>query len=217
MITDTTATTIANAATPTPTTSAISSDFQTFLKMLTVQLENQDPLNPVDSSDYAMQLATFSGVEQQVLTNDLLKSLATQVGLSGMAEMASWVGRDVRAVMPAHFDGAPVTVQPRPAVAADRAELVVKNAAGTVVQRMPIPVSANQIEWAGVGDDGTAFANGNYSFEVVSYKNDEVILQEGAEVYGRVQEVQIIDGQRVMMLRGGIYVSANAVTALRDS
>ena len=120
MITDTTATTLANAATPTPTTAAISSDFNTFLRMLTVQLENQDPLNPVDSSDYALQLATFSGVEQQVLTNDLLKALATQVGLSGMAEMASWVGRDVRAVMPAHFDGAPITVQPRPAVAADR-------------------------------------------------------------------------------------------------
>ena len=82
---------------------------------------------------------------------------------------------------------------------------------------MTIPVSANQIEWAGVADGGTAFANGNYSFEVVSYKNNEVILQEGAEVYGRVQEVQIIDGQRVMMLRGGIYVAASAVTALRDA
>jgi flagellar basal-body rod modification protein FlgD len=50
----------------------ISSDFETFLKMLTVQMQNQDPLNPVDSSDYATQLATFSGVEQQVQTNDLL-------------------------------------------------------------------------------------------------------------------------------------------------
>ena len=47
----------------------LSSDFETFLKMLTVQLENQDPLNPVDSADYAVQLATFSGVEQQVQTN----------------------------------------------------------------------------------------------------------------------------------------------------
>ena len=50
--------------------SALSSDFETFLKMLTVQMENQDPLNPVDSADFAVQLATFSSVEQQVLTND---------------------------------------------------------------------------------------------------------------------------------------------------
>ena len=43
---------------------AESSDFETFLKMLTVQMQNQDPLNPVESTDYAVQLATFSGVEQ---------------------------------------------------------------------------------------------------------------------------------------------------------
>ena len=65
-------------ATYAPTTetapNVISSDFETFLKMLTVQMENQDPLNPTDSSEYAMQLATFSGVEQQVLTNDLLNA-----------------------------------------------------------------------------------------------------------------------------------------------
>ena len=45
----------------------LSSDFETFLKMLTTQMQNQDPLNPVDSTDYATQLATFSSVEQQVL------------------------------------------------------------------------------------------------------------------------------------------------------
>ena len=50
------------------TEAVISSDFETFLRMLTVQLENQDPLDPTDSADYAMQLATFSGVEQQVLS-----------------------------------------------------------------------------------------------------------------------------------------------------
>ena len=43
---------------------AISSDFDTFLRMLTVQMRNQDPLDPIDSADYAVQLATFSGVEQ---------------------------------------------------------------------------------------------------------------------------------------------------------
>ena len=52
-------------------TGGISSDFNTFLRMLTVQMQNQDPLNPIDSADYAVQLATFSGVEQQVRTNQL--------------------------------------------------------------------------------------------------------------------------------------------------
>lgn len=65
----------APSATPPANATALSSDFETFLKMLTVQMQNQDPLNPIDSTEYAMQLATFSSVEQQVLTNDLLRQM----------------------------------------------------------------------------------------------------------------------------------------------
>ena len=120
--------TLAAVAGPPPTTPAatseISSDFETFLRMLTVQMQNQDPLNPVDSSDYAVQLATFSGVEQQVLTNDLLRGLAAQNGTAGLAQMASWVGMEARAVGPAYFDGAPITVAPEPASFATSAQLL---------------------------------------------------------------------------------------------
>ena len=49
-----------------PAASFSGGDFQTFLKMLTTQIKNQDPLNPMEGSDFAVQLATFSGVEQQV-------------------------------------------------------------------------------------------------------------------------------------------------------
>ncbi len=95
---------ISPVAATTPTTQSgapsqgalLSSDFQTFLKMLTTQARNQDPLNPMDSSDYAQQLATFSGVEQQVRTNTLLESLAAQLGGGGLTQYASWVGMEAR-------------------------------------------------------------------------------------------------------------------------
>ena len=97
------------AKAPTPPASKadqlISSDFNTFLKMLTTQLKNQDPLNPMDNSEYAVQLATFSGVEQQVKTNTLLESLGTQLGLSGLSTYAGWVGKDARADMPVWYSG----------------------------------------------------------------------------------------------------------------
>ena len=76
---------------------AISADFDTFLKMLTTQMQNQDPLNPIDSADYAVQLATFSGVEQQMKTNQLLDDLASQFGVMGMSQLAAWVGQEARA------------------------------------------------------------------------------------------------------------------------
>jgi flagellar basal-body rod modification protein FlgD len=64
-ITATTATATTSQTQTKTASSGLSSDFETFLKMLTTQLKNQDPMNPVDSADYAVQLATFSSVEQQ--------------------------------------------------------------------------------------------------------------------------------------------------------
>ncbi len=195
----------------------ISSDFDTFLKMLTVQMTNQDPLNPIDSSDYAVQLATFSGVEQQAKTNQLLTALSLQMGASGMAQMASWVGKEARAPVAGFFNGSPITVAPNPVSYADRVEVVVRNAFGTEVQRLPIPVSADALQWAGVGADGTPMANGLYTFEVVNYDgNGDIILQEPADIYARVQEVRSEGGQTVLMLAGGVGVLATSVSALRD-
>ena len=57
--------------------SVLSSDFETFIRMLTTQAKYQDPLEPIDSSEYAAQLAQFSMVEQQVKSNDILAQLAT--------------------------------------------------------------------------------------------------------------------------------------------
>lgn len=211
-------------ATTTNTTSAvtdqqstgITSDFDTFLQMLTVQMQNQDPLNPVDSTDYATQLATFSSVEQAVLTNDLLKSLTSQLNSSGLADMAAWVGKEARAAAPAYFDGAPITLSPNPAVLADRAEVIVRNENGAEVQRFDVPVSAEPFEWAGVGTGGVPYPAGLYSFEVISTLEGEVLTQDTAEVYSTVTEVRAQDGETILILEGGAAVATSQVSALRD-
>ena len=215
-----TQTTAAAAQTTAPavasSTSAISSDFETFLRMLTVQMQNQDPLNPVDSSDYAVQLATFSGVEQAVLTNDLLASLTAQMNSSGLADMANWVGKEARAAAPAYFDGTPINITPNPSVIADRAEIVVRNVSGAEVQRLDIPANSDPVEWAGVDTGGSPFSEGLYSFEVVSISNDEIIAQAPVEIYSAVTEVRSQDGGTVLILEGGVAVDSNDVTALRE-
>lgn len=193
----------------------ISSDFETFLRTLTVQIENQDPLNPVESSEYAVQLATFSSVEQQVLTNDLLKSLSGQMNVAGLAQMGDWVGQEVRVAAPAWFEGAPITLAPNPAALADRVELVVRDAAGTEVQRLTLPVSAEPVDWAGVTADGAPLPEGLYSFTVESLSEGEVILSEPAEIYARVAEVRAEGGLLRLVLPGDVLVDSGAVTGLR--
>lgn len=198
--------------------SEISSDFETFLKMLTVQMQNQDPLNPVDSSDYAVQLATFSNVEQQVKTNDLLKELKSQLGLTGIAQMADWVGKQARAVAPAQFDGSPITLLPSPAPTATEIDIVVRDSAGYEVTRFTAPAKSDAIEWAGVTNDGFPFPTGQYTFEVESYDGDTLLATSQAAVYGTVREVQKnADGDTHVVFEGGTVVPASDVSAIREA
>lgn len=196
--------------------SGLSSDFKTFLKMLTAQARYQDPLEPIDSSQYASQLAQFSMVEQQVKTNDALALMFGQMSNSNMAALASWVGMEVRAGAPAYFDGTPIAVSPNPASVADRVDLVVLDDTGREVQRTPISASSEPIEWAGVDDDGTPFSNGVYSFTVESYQGQDLILSEPAEIYGKVTEAQIRGGQVTLILEGGQAILSSLVTGLRE-
>lgn len=80
------------AATTTTTKSATTVDYESFLRLLVTQMKNQDPTEPMDSTDYVAQLATFSQVEQTVQTNSKLDSLL-QMSLLGQA--SSVIGRTV--------------------------------------------------------------------------------------------------------------------------
>lgn len=200
-----------------PQSSGLTSDFNTFLKMLTAQARYQDPLEPVDSTEFASQLAQFSMVEQQVKTNDALAAMFGQMSSANMASLASWVGMEARAVTPAYFDGTPVTISANPASVSDRVDLVVSDADGNEVQRTNIASSAEPIEWAGVDEHGDPFAEGVYSFTVESYTGDDLVLSEPAEVYGKVTEAQVQNGQIILILKGGQAVLSSAVTGLREA
>ena len=198
------------------TKTVINSDFETFLRMLTTQLQNQDPLNPMNSSDFAVQLATFSSVEQQVLTNDLLTGLSGQMGQMGMAQLAGWVGMDARAPMPARFDGFPVTIQPAITNTADEARLIVRDAGGEVVQTQSIPIAEETYLWSGRDAAGQSLPPGLYSFEVESYVQGERQDSRIPETYGRIVEARIEEGRTILVMESGATVQADAVTALRQ-
>ena len=199
-----------------PETKAISSDFETFLKMLTVQMQNQDPLDPVDSADYATQLATFSGVEQQVQTNDLLRSISGQLVSGGLSDLAAWVGKEIRTEAPLQFAGAPLSILPDVAAGADSARLVVSDSSGNTVQTIPIPTDGSVLSWTGKTEDGHELPNGKYTFEVESVVGGELIATKPASSYAMVSEVRIDDGQSMIVLGSGQILPTDAVSAIRD-
>ncbi len=207
------------AASPaTPAKSAgqmVSSDFDTFLRMLTVQMQNQDPLNPIESTDYAVQLATFSGVEQQVKTNDLLTALGKQLGAMGMSDLAGWVGMEARAVGPVWFKDSPVALYPEPASGAERVVLVVRDAGGAERDRVDLPVSDQPVEWAGVDAFGAPFPPGFYDFSLQSYSQGKLMGEAPVAAYSEIVEARVEDGETVLVLNGGTEIKAGDVGSLR--
>ena len=198
---------------PQPGGTALSADFETFLVMLTAQLQNQDPLNPMESTDFATQLATFSGVEQQVRTNTLLEGMGRDAAGGDLARLAEWVGREVRAPAPAWFDGSPIEVFTD--IPGDRggAQLRVRDESGAEVQRMPLQAGSDAVLWQGRGPGDTTLPWGRYRFDIVTGEADGT--PRPAEVFTRVQEARIDDGAPVLVVAGGTRLPAAEVTAVR--
>ena len=214
---------ITNPTLPSSTPTALSdpsgvlgSDFEVFLQMLTAQAQYQDPLEPMDNSEYAAQLAQFSMVEQQVMTNDLMEQLMTTLGANNMSSAANWIGMEALVQGPVQYDGTPVTISPNPPITADQVDLIVSNAQGKEVQRIQIPTSSDPFSWTGLNASGNPLPNGEYTFEIESSAQGEVLITEPALSYARVTEARIEEGETLLVLESGYMITANNVAGLRE-
>lgn len=189
-------------------------DFETFLRMLTAQLKNQDPLNPMEGSDFAVQLATFSGVEQQAQTNNLLSQLAGQMS-GGLGQLSGWLGREVRVTDPVWFADKPLTLDIRPDPRADGVQLVTLSASGHEVMREEIGVGEGEVDWYGQDALGSKLPDGLYMFRLESWQNGELIGESEVGAYAKVVEAQTARDGLQLILEGGAVAMADEVDAMR--
>lgn len=211
------ATAASSAATKTTSANkATSADFDTFLKMLTAQLQNQDPLNPMEGTEFAVQLATFSGVEQQAQTNKLLTQLITHMGGGGLGQIADWIGKEARTTQPVWFGDKAVTLDIDPDPTADSVTLVTLNASGREVTREDIGPGAGQIDWYGRDSSGDKLPDGRYSFVIESLRKGEVISEDEVGAYARIVEAETGDDGVQLIFQGGSSAAAADIAALRD-
>lgn len=215
--TPTAATAAAQTAANAAPKAAISSDFETFLRMLTTQMQNQDPMNPMNSTEFATQLATFSSVEQQTRTNDMLGSIAQQLDVIGLSQVTSWVGRDARTSGTVWVDGSDVALTPNPARSADRMAVVIRNENGAEVGRQSMAASDEPIALKPLDAKGNPLPAGAYSFELESIASGTVLNTVPLEAYSRIVEVRNENGATQLIMQGGIKKTPAEVTALRDS
>lgn len=206
------ATTGTTASTPsTSTTSAtnFSEDFDTFLQLLTAQIRNQDPLEPMDSTQFVEQLATFSSLEQQVATNDTLGGIATMIGDLHAVLANEWLGEEV-AVSASHvaFEGEPIEFEINPAFSYDEAVLTVTDSQDQIVYQETLDAAAQRHIWDGsVNGQSTIAANGVYELELNLFANGQPIAQTQAEIVSKVTNLGNENGQ--LRLGTDTYLNAN--------
>ena len=196
---------------------ALASDFDTFLALLTAQMKNQDPLKPIDSTEFVAQLAQFSSVEQQITTNDKLTSILEAVTASSTGSLADWLGREVRAEVPVAFNGGTVEVTtPEPTISAAHATLLVIDADGKTVAEQKVEPDATVVTWDGKTSAGGNAPPGSYTFAVryATLQGDTETLD--GSVYARVNEARREGGDVVLVLAGGGTVKADEVQAVRN-
>jgi len=197
--------------------SALVSNFETFLSLLTAQLKNQDPLSPMDSTDFTAQLTQMAGVEQQLLTNDLLQALVNQ-SAGGLDGAVQYIGKEVVAAGSAvKLDGGDATWSYELATNAANVQLQVKDATGAVVWSGPAPTGTEGIHdftWDGIGNDGVQRADGGvYSLSVASATNASgQTVQSQVLIRGVVTGVEMYDGQPYLTVGGSILPLSQVIS-----
>ena len=194
-----------NGSTPTSGSNSAGSNvlsftqnFNTFLTLLTTQLQNQDPLSPMDSSTFTQQLVSFSGVEQQINTNNNLQSL---IGLQTTDESIAalpLVGQQIEynsATAPLQNGQASFSYS-LPSTAAQTA-LAVTDANGNVIYNTTGQTAAGQYNfvWNGQTNSGQQMPNGGaYTLQVVSSDASKNPITATVQSIGTVGSVAINSG-----------------------
>jgi len=215
------AVTTTNAAARTATGSALlNQNFETFLSLLTAQLKNQDPLSPVDSNQFTAQLTQMAGVEQQLLTNDLLTSLLAAQQGGGLSGAANYIGKDASAVWSAtRLTDGKATWSYELATDATDVQLQVLDASGKVVWSGAAPDKGEGVHdftWDGQTTGGGRMDNGGvYTLKVTAKTGAGAAVDSQVLIRGRITGVELYDGQPYLTV-GNSILPLSSVIALEE-
>lgn len=163
-----------------------------FMTLLVSQMQNQDPLNPLDNAEVTSQLAQLSTVKGVNNLNTTLESLKNAYQTSQTLQAASMIGHSVLTA------GSTISLADGNAIygvelgqKADKVQVTIRDAAGAVVRTMKLDSAkegVTPLSWDGKTDAGTAAANGTYKFEVKASSNGSKV-DATALSFGQISSV----------------------------
>lgn len=194
------------------------SDFNDFLTLLTAQLKNQDPLQPLDSTQFVEQLASFSAVEQQVGTNEKLSRLVQQGAAEEIGALSGWIGQTVEArsaLYPLSGDGLTVDIPSQPD--ATSVEAIIQDGDGHTVARVPVTDPSVPFVWSGEGENGQRASPGDYGVSFAFDFDNRSPTRIEASAAGRVVEARIDGEGALLILDSGARIRPGGVESLHES
>lgn len=190
------------------TDGTLAGNFQTFLTLLTTQLQNQNPLDPLDTNQFTQQLVQFAQVEQQLKTNDQLTSLVSLQQTAQSTQALTFVGKTVV------VDGSTATMKDSSAtwnlgVPKDaNVSISVTNSTGATVFTGSYFVNAGDdkvFTWDGKGNDGTQWPDGKYKLTATATDTAGNTVAISTQIQGTVSSVDLTQSPPLLSINGQTY------------
>ena len=197
---------------------SLAANFDTFLKLLTTQLQNQDPLAPMDANAFTSQLVQFASVEQAIKTNDKLTELGGLIETSGTSSAMSMLGRE--AVVATDRVGlattGDATIRYRLPEAGAKVTATIVDTRGRILRALPAPAAAgeNALLWDGLDGMGNRVPPGTYQVRLDAARADGKTVAVDQYLTGTVEAIEPgADG--ITLVVAGAEVPLSAVRKVR--
>jgi flagellar basal-body rod modification protein FlgD len=197
-----------NTATSTSSQEAktsLASNYDTFLKLLTTQLQYQDPLDPMDSTAFTEQLVSFSNVEQNIKTNEHLENLLAANNSSNLAAATSYIGKSVTVDSAvAGLENGSASWSYSLASAADDLSLTVLDGKGRKVAELEGSDrgGSHKVVWDGKDGSGRDMPAGAYTLRVVAKTLAGENIESAINAHGKVTAIESLGNQTVAIVNG---------------
>jgi flagellar basal-body rod modification protein FlgD len=196
----------------------LAGNFSTFLQLLTTQLQNQNPLDPLDTNQFTQQLVEFASVEQQVDMNTNMQTLITLQQTSAATEALQLVGSTVtisgNSATLSNATGSPATWSLN-ASAPATANITITSATGQTAYtgKMALNAGAQNFSWNGQGNNGVQWPDGSYTISVNATGANGQPVTVSTQVQGVVSSVDMSKSPPSLMV-GGQSVPISSVQSI---
>jgi flagellar basal-body rod modification protein FlgD len=203
----TTPTTSATASTATTGMQSLAGNFDTFLQLLTTQLQNQDPLDPLDTNQFTQQLVEFASVEQQVNMNTNLQTLIslqqTTEATSALQFLGSTVTATGNTATLSNATGSPATWSLNAAAPAT-ANITITNSSGQTAFTGTTTLNAGTqtFSWSGQGNSSVIWPDGNYTMTISATGANGQPVTVSTQVQGVVTGVNLSQNPPLLTVGG---------------